>query len=122
MPYRLSWHQTQWRELLQRRAALRTRCCSGQGSIGKLDFVRKLAQSIACESPARRRRCDACQSCRWFAAPAILTTANSNRKRASAELLADETDATESGNPRRQTQTEQEIRWKKSGICRISSI
>jgi len=40
----------------------------GEG-IGKLDFVRKLAQSLACDSPtANGTACGECQSCRWFAA------------------------------------------------------
>ena len=41
----------------------------GREGIGKFDFVRKLAQSLACESPAADgAACDACRSCRWFAA------------------------------------------------------
>ena len=66
------WHQTQWREILQRRAALpHALLFRGREGIGKLDFVRKLAQSLACETPAADgAACGACQSCRWFVANA----------------------------------------------------
>jgi len=60
----------------------------GTQGIGKLDFVRKLAQSLACVSPAADgAACGACQSCRWFAGgghpdyreiqPEVLRTAES---------------------------------------------
>jgi DNA polymerase-3 subunit delta' len=64
------WHQAQWRELLQRKAALpHALLFRGREGIGKLDFVRKLAQSLACEQPATDgAACGACRSCRWFAA------------------------------------------------------
>jgi DNA polymerase III subunit delta' len=64
------WHQPQWRELLQRKAALpHALLFRGREGIGKLDFVRKFAQSLACESPAADgAACSVCQSCRWFAA------------------------------------------------------
>ncbi len=64
------WHQQQWREILQRKAALpHALLFSGREGIGKLDFVRKLAQSLACETPAvDGAACGACLSCRWFAA------------------------------------------------------
>ena len=64
------WHQSQWRELLQRRTGLpHALLFRGREGIGKLDFVRKLAQSLACESPAADgAACGGCQSCRWFAA------------------------------------------------------
>ena len=64
------WHQPQWQELLQRKATLpHALLFRGREGIGKLDFVRKLAQSLACESPvADGAACGACQSCRWFAA------------------------------------------------------
>ena len=64
------WHQQQWREILQRKAALpHALLFRGKEGIGKLDFVRKFAQSLACESPAADgAACGACQSCRWFAA------------------------------------------------------
>jgi len=63
------WHEPQWRELLQRRAALpHALLFRGREGIGKLDLVRKLAQSLACESSAADgAACGACQSCRWFA-------------------------------------------------------
>lgn len=62
------WHSTQFRELLQRKAALpHAMLIRGREGIGKLDFVRKLAQSLACASPvADGAACGACQSCRWF--------------------------------------------------------
>ncbi|MBI4190720.1 MAG: DNA polymerase III subunit delta' [Betaproteobacteria bacterium] len=64
------WHQRQWQEILQRKAALpHALLFKGREGIGKLDFVRKLAQSLACESPAADGAgCGTCQSCRWFAA------------------------------------------------------
>jgi len=63
------WHQPQWRNLLQRRSDLpHALLFRGREGIGKLDFVRKLAQSLACESPAADgAACGACRSCRWFA-------------------------------------------------------
>ena len=65
------WHQTQWRELLDRRSALpHALLFRGREGIGKLDFVRKLAQSLACGSPDAGAACGVCQSCRWFAAEA----------------------------------------------------
>lgn len=96
------WHLPQWRELLQRKAALpHALLFRGREGTGKLDFVRKLAQSLACESPAADgAACGTCQSCRWFAAfghpdyrelqPEALR---------SAELLSDETDAAEFDQP-----------------------
>jgi DNA polymerase-3 subunit delta' len=42
---------------------------SGREGIGKIEFVRALAQSLACETPAADgAACGSCQSCRWFAA------------------------------------------------------
>jgi len=70
VPY--PWHQTQWRDLLQRKASLpHALLFRGREGIGKLDFVRKLAQSLACENPgADGAACGECQGCRWFAAGA----------------------------------------------------
>jgi DNA polymerase-3 subunit delta' len=67
-----AWHQAQWLEMLQRRAELpHALLFRGREGIGKLDFVRKLAQSLACTSPAATgAACGTCQSCRWFAADA----------------------------------------------------
>jgi DNA polymerase-3 subunit delta' len=64
------WHQQQWLEILQRKTALpHALLFKGREGIGKLDFVRKLAQSLACETPAADgAACGACRSCRWFAA------------------------------------------------------
>ena len=64
------WHRQAWSELLARRAALpHALLFTGHEGIGKLDFVRALAQSLACESPAvDGAACDDCRSCRWFAA------------------------------------------------------
>ena len=56
--------------MLRRKAALpHALLFRGREGIGKLDFVRKLAQSLACETPALDgAACNACRSCRWFAA------------------------------------------------------
>jgi DNA polymerase-3 subunit delta' len=64
------WHQAQWRDILQRRSALpHALLIRGREGIGKLDFARKLAQSLACEKPAADgAACAECRSCRWFAA------------------------------------------------------
>jgi len=63
------WFQQQWNEVLQRKSTLpHALLFRGRQGIGKLDFVRKLAQSLACVSPAADgAACGACQSCRWFA-------------------------------------------------------
>ena len=63
------WFEQQWSEVLQRRSTLpHALLFRGRQGIGKLDFVRKLAQSLVCASPAADgAACDACQSCRWFA-------------------------------------------------------
>jgi DNA polymerase III subunit delta' len=67
----LPWHQAQWRELLERKSALpHALLFRGREGIGKLDFVRKLAQSLACSTPDAGAACGACQSCRWFASDA----------------------------------------------------
>ncbi len=64
------WHRGQWEQLLQRKAALpHALLFRGLEGVGKLDFVRKLAQSLACEKPAADgAACGECRSCRWFAA------------------------------------------------------
>lgn len=64
------WHARQWTEILARRDALpHALLFTGREGVGKIDFVRKLAQSLACEAPAADgAACGACQSCRWFAA------------------------------------------------------
>ncbi len=64
------WQQPQWQDLLRRKAALpHALLLRGRQGTGKLDFARKLAQSIACESPADAgAACGLCRSCRWFAA------------------------------------------------------
>ncbi len=65
------WHHTQWQEILARRAALpHALLFRGREGTGKHDFVRKLAQSLACSSPIANAACGECQSCRWFAASA----------------------------------------------------
>ena len=66
----LPWHSAQWQSLLRRKHALpHAMLFRGAEGTGKLDFVRKLAQSVACESPAADgAACGACRSCRWFAA------------------------------------------------------
>ncbi len=63
------WQTEQWRALLARRDRLpHALLFSGRQGIGKIDFVRKFAQSLACETPAADgAACGNCQSCRWFA-------------------------------------------------------
>lgn len=62
------WHLPAWQQLLARREALpHALLLSGRQGIGKLDFARALAQSLACETPAPDgAACGACRSCRWF--------------------------------------------------------
>jgi DNA polymerase-3 subunit delta' len=66
----LPWQLKVWQELLARRQNLpHAMLFSGSEGIGKIDFVRKLAQSLACETPAADgTACAECQSCRWFLA------------------------------------------------------
>jgi DNA polymerase-3 subunit delta' len=65
------WLETQWREILERRASLpHALLFRGREGIGKLDFVRKLAQSLACTNVAGTAACGECQSCRWSASNA----------------------------------------------------
>ena len=68
----LPWQTTVWREMLARRQNLpHAMLFSGREGIGKIDFVRKLAQSLACETPAADgAACGECQSCRWFSVDA----------------------------------------------------
>ena len=63
------WHTSTWHDLLERKSNLpHALLFIGREGIGKIDFVRKLAQSLACEIPASDgAACGACQSCRWFA-------------------------------------------------------
>ncbi len=63
------WLQTRWDEILQRRAALpHALLFHGREGIGKREFVRSLAQSLACITPdGSGAACGTCQSCRWFA-------------------------------------------------------
>ena len=63
------WQTEPWRAVLARRDRLpHALLFCGREGIGKIDFVRKLAQSLACETPAADgAACGACQSCRWFA-------------------------------------------------------
>ena len=64
------WLEPQWRQILKRKAALpHALLLRGREGIGKLDLARKLAQSLACDTPASGgEACGACESCRWFAA------------------------------------------------------
>jgi DNA polymerase III subunit delta' len=63
------WHLQQWRGLLSRRVTLpHALLIHGREGIGKLDFARKLAQSLVCAEPADDgAACGVCRSCRWFA-------------------------------------------------------
>ena len=62
------WQTMIWKDMLARRQNLpHALLFSGREGIGKIDFVRKLAQSLACETPAADgAACAECQSCRWF--------------------------------------------------------
>jgi DNA polymerase-3 subunit delta' len=64
------WLEDTWRTLLARRKSLpHALLFAGREGIGKIDLVRRLAQSMACEAPAADgAACAACQSCRWYAA------------------------------------------------------
>ena len=64
------WLEPPWREILKRKAALpHALLLRGREGIGKLDLARKLAQALACATPASGgEACGACESCRWFAA------------------------------------------------------
>lgn len=63
------WQQAAWRSVLERKQRLpHALLIKGREGIGKLEFARKLAQSLACEAPeADGAACGHCQSCRWFA-------------------------------------------------------
>jgi DNA polymerase-3 subunit delta' len=64
------WHEALWHDLLRRRQALpHALLFRGRPGIGKFDFVRKFAQSVACLTPATSgAACGVCESCRWFEA------------------------------------------------------
>lgn len=64
------WQEPLWRAVLARRNNLpHALLFIGREGIGKIDFVQKLAQSLACVTPAADgAACGECQSCRWFAA------------------------------------------------------
>jgi DNA polymerase-3 subunit delta' len=64
------WQQTPWAQVMRRRSSLpHALLFSGPEGTGKLEFARKLAQSLACESALPDgAACCACESCRWFAA------------------------------------------------------
>lgn len=101
------WQHSQWQKLLRRGATLpHALLFRGREGTGKLDFVRKLAQSLACESPAADGAgCGGCQSCRWFAAgthpdyremlpevmrPADVERAGAKDRKPSAEMVVEE--------------------------------
>ena len=64
------WLQPAWEGVLARKANLpHALLIHGRAGIGKFDFSRKLAQSLACELPvANGAACGTCLSCRWFLA------------------------------------------------------
>jgi DNA polymerase III subunit delta' len=64
------WHQSVWRDILQRKSALpHALLFRGREGTGKLDFVRALAQSVSCDTPgADGAACGGCLNCRWFSA------------------------------------------------------
>ncbi len=69
-PY--AWQQAQWQALQQRRSAAslpHALLLSGPAGVGKLDFARRLAESLLCEHPGRDGEpCGQCRSCRLFQA------------------------------------------------------
>ena len=92
------WHEAAWKDLLARRNALpHALLFSGREGIGKIDFVRKLAQSLACEQPAADgAACGECRSCRWFSSEShpdyreIRPEALRNSENESADLAQDQ--------------------------------
>ena len=64
----LPWQQPVWNSLLARKTTLpHALLLRGREGTGKLDFARKLAQSLICETPEQDgAACGACQSCHWF--------------------------------------------------------
>jgi len=64
------WQHAPWSQVMRRKAALpHALLFSGPEGTGKLEFVRKLAHALACESAqADGAACGLCESCRWFAA------------------------------------------------------
>ncbi len=66
------WHEAAWRSLLERKSRLpHALLIRGREGIGKREFARSVAQSLACLSPADDgAACGICQSCRWFQAGA----------------------------------------------------
>ncbi|MDB5810414.1 MAG: polymerase subunit delta [Betaproteobacteria bacterium] len=96
------WHETQWREILQRKEGLpHALLFKGREGVGKLDFVRKLAQSLACESPVNQAACAECQSCRWFA-----TNAHPDYRELLPEALRPEFETTGERKPSQQISVE----------------
>ena len=101
------WQREQWDSMLQRKRTLpHALLFRGREGTGKLDFVRKLAQSLMCETPAASgAACGACRSCRWFAAashpdywellpealrPPEAREASSGERKPSQQILIDE--------------------------------
>jgi len=101
------WLEQPWRAILRRKATLpHALLIRGREGIGKLDFARKLAQSLACDSPAEGgAACDKCESCRWFGAgvhpdyrevvpeilrPAEAEDAEAKERKPSAEIRVEE--------------------------------
>ncbi|MFO1428841.1 MAG: DNA polymerase III subunit delta' [Candidatus Competibacteraceae bacterium] len=68
----LPWHASQWRELLQRKAADRlphALLCSGPAGLGKRWFAEYFAQFLFCTAPtAAGSPCGSCKPCRLFLA------------------------------------------------------
>jgi DNA polymerase-3 subunit delta' len=69
---RLPWHETQWRQLQQRRAVGRlphALLLTGPTGLGKNAFARRLAQGLLCETPdPEGNACGHCRACRLFQA------------------------------------------------------
>lgn len=107
----LPWLEQPWREILARRSTLpHALLFKGREGIGELDFVRKLAQSLACMQPVEQAACGQCQSCRWFAAnshpdyrellpevlrPEVLDSASTNERKPSQQISVDDIRALE---------------------------
>jgi DNA polymerase-3 subunit delta' len=66
------WHQAAWQSVLARKERLpHALLIRGREGIGKREFARRLAQSLACPAPDQDgAACGVCQSCRWFEAGA----------------------------------------------------
>lgn len=63
------WQDDAWQRIMQARERMpHALLLQGRSGIGKLDFAKKMAQSLLCDHPLPdHSACDACPSCNWFA-------------------------------------------------------